>query len=289
MQGDRHDVDRPIHTLDRPIQDRPIRVVVFAGGPLLERGVRELVCLLDEHPEIQFLACICQSEGRSLRAVLRDLWRRRRILALPLLLIHMAKNVWRYLGHPRRELAMMRKLHRLSSHLHYVPNIHADEVLEHVRGLRPDLGLIYGSPILKPILFEIPVFGTLGIHHGKLPEYRGKKTTFWAIYSGERTAGVTIQRVNRGLDTGDVVQQGEVLIGHRSPRAVWNDLERLGLDLYVKAILEVRCGAACLRPRAGRNDRLYRDPGPGDILELWRRIFVRTVRDWYRCLTLWTL
>ena len=69
---------------------------------------------------------------------------------------------------------------------------------------------VCGAPILKPELFEIPAFGTLGIHHGRLPEYRGKKTTFWAIYNGDSTAGVTIQRINAGLDTGEIVCTGEV-------------------------------------------------------------------------------
>jgi methionyl-tRNA formyltransferase len=131
--------------------------------------------------------------------------------------------------------------------------------------------LIYGSPILKPALFEIPTYGTLGIHHGQVPQYRGKKTTFWAIYHGEPAAGVTIQKINAGLDTGQIVNSGQVLIGRRSYGTVWGEVLALGLDLYVEAILQVRAGTAVYRPQAGPKGKLYRDPKPADIVRFWLR------------------
>lgn len=249
---------------------RIIRVVLFGGGPTLERGVKEFICRLEAHPEIEFLGGFCQSAGQTFWAVVSDLWQRRRFLALPLLLVQIADEIGRFVTRPRTK-ELNKDIARLSDRIHYVPDIHAEGVLEDVRSLGPDLGLIYGSPILKPALFEIPTFGTLGIHHGKVPEYRGKKTTFWAIYNGEETAGVTIQKVNAGLDTGEIVKQGEVPIGHRSQGAIWNELEALGLDLYIQAILEVKTGTASYRPQLGKKGKLYQDPKLGDILKLWGR------------------
>jgi methionyl-tRNA formyltransferase len=98
----------------------------------------------------------------------------------------------------------------------------------------PDVGVIYGAPVLRQELFEIPRLGTLGIHHGRVPHYRGKKTTFWEIYNGERVAGVTIQRVNKGIDTGEIVRRGEVEIGNRGYTAVERDTEALGLSLFAR-------------------------------------------------------
>jgi methionyl-tRNA formyltransferase len=152
-----------------------------------------------------------------------------------------------------------------------VQDIHASSVIEQVRSIAPDLGLVYGSPILQPSLFQIPRFGTLGIHHGKLPEYRGKKTTFWALFKGAETAGVTIQRINEGVDTGDVVKQAEVPIRGRSFQAVWKDVELLGLDLYIQAILEVKQGIATYQRPTGKEGRLYRDPKLSDFLKFWWR------------------
>ncbi len=259
---------------------RPIHVVLFGGGPVLERGAKQFISRLDDHPEIEFLGGFCQSKAQSLGAVVRDLWRRRRLLALPLLLVQIVNSIGRFLSQPRNEAALNRQMARLADRIHFVPDIHAEEVLAQVRALSPDLGLIYGSPILKPILFEIPAFGTLGIHHGKLPEYRGKKTTFWAMFNGEKQAGVTIQKVNAGLDTGKIVKQGEVSISRRSLRAVWNELEKLGLDLYIQTIIEVKQGTASYQPQVGRKGKLYRDPKLGHILTFgWRQFKWRMSRS----------
>jgi folate-dependent phosphoribosylglycinamide formyltransferase PurN len=248
---------------------RQIRVVVFSGGPVLEHGVKQFMCLLEDHPEIEFLACICQSNDQSFRAIVADLWRRRGMLALPLLLIQTVEKVWRRLSSLQIENGLNAKVTALSERIYYVSDIHAEQVLDQVKGLELDLGLIYGSPILKPRLFEIPRFGTLGIHHGQVPQYRGKKTTFWAIYNGERTAGVTIQKVNAGLDTGEIAKTGAVPIGKRPLRAVWKDLEMLGLDLYIQTILEVKEGTANYQPQTRPKGKLYRDPSAKDIFNYW--------------------
>jgi methionyl-tRNA formyltransferase len=191
------------------------------------------------------------------------------MLALPLLLIQTVEKVWRRLSSLQIENGLNAKVTALSERIYYVSDIHAEQVLDQVKGLELDLGLIYGSPILKPRLFEIPRFGTLGIHHGQVPQYRGKKTTFWAIYNGERTAGVTIQKVNAGLDTGEIAKTGAVPIGKRPLRAVWKDLEMLGLDLYIQTILEVKEGTANYQPQTRPKGKLYRDPSAKDIFNYW--------------------
>lgn len=264
-------------SVDQIALDRPIRVVMFGSGPELNRDVKQFLGVLGEHPEIEFLGAFCQAQSQSSAAVFIDLWKRRRWLAFPLFAISIINRAMRFLLRPREEFILQRNLEKVSDRIHFVPNIHAQNVLEQVCALEPDLGLIYGSPILKPELFEIPRLGTLGIHHGKVPEYRGNKTTFWAMYNGERVAGVTIQKVNRGLDTGSVVKTGEVDAYGRSYLAVVHELETLGLDLYLQAILEVKHGTAEYKPQSGRKGKLYRNPKPGDFLKFWGRQIRRRV------------
>ena len=254
---------------------RPIRVVVFGGGPVLLYGIKQFICRLEAHPDIELTAVICQSPDPSFRGIVRDLWRRRGMLALPLLLMFYGGRLLRFLRRPGVEIKLRRQLARIAGRSEFVRDIHDPKVLAQVRALQADLGLIYGSPILKPALFEIPAYGTLGIHHGKMPEYRGKKTTFWAMFNGEASAGVTIQKVNAGLDTGEIVQQGEVAVKGRSLRSVWNELEALGLALYLQAILEIRQGTATYQPASGKKGKLYRDPGWRDILAFWRKQVMR--------------
>jgi hypothetical protein len=248
-----------------------MKVVVFSGGPTLEHGVRRFLARLDEHPDIELAGVYVQSAGQSLGWVVRDLWKRRRLVAIPLFAAWLGSALLANVRSPGRERRLRAALLRLGGRLRYVPDIHAPEVIEAVRALAPDLGLVYGAPILRPELFELPRLGTLGIHHGRVPQYRGKKTTFWEMYHGEPSAGVTIQLINRGLDTGHIVKEGVVPIGSRSRAAVWRDVERLGLDLYVEAILRMRDGTAAPRPQEGPKGPLFRDPPLRLVLALWWR------------------
>jgi methionyl-tRNA formyltransferase len=100
------------------------------------------------------------------------------------------------------------------------------------------------------------------------------------MYHGEKTAGVTIQRVNAGLDTGDVVRAGEVPIGRRSLHTVWQELEALGFDLYLQAIVDVKRGTAHYRPQLGKKGPLYHDPTASDILKFQCRQLRRRLRKY---------
>jgi len=255
-----------------PIDDlgRPIRVVLF-GGAFLEPAALEFLARLHEHPEVEFLGGFCQSRGFGLRHVVADVVRRRRLLAPAVLGVAAAHALARAVCRPRATVALWRRVRKPLSRLVCVTNIHAPVVLERVRALAPDIGVAYGAPILKPHLFEIPAFGTLGIHHGKLPEYRGKKTTFWAMVNGEVTAGVAIQRINAGLDTGEVVRAGEVTTAGKRYGRVDAEVQALGVSLYLDAILDVKRGRAVCRPQSGGDSVLYRQPHARDILRLWWR------------------
>ncbi len=56
--------------------------------------------------------------------------------------------------------------------------------------------------ILRENILEIPPFGVLSYHHGNMRYYRGQPSFFWELYNGENEIGVTIQKLNIGLDKG---------------------------------------------------------------------------------------
>jgi hypothetical protein len=55
-------------------------------------------------------------------------------------------------------------------------------------------------------------------------------------------------------------------------------LRRLGLDLYLQAVLDVRDGTAVFRPQVAGTSGLYRDPSTTDILRFWWRYFARLIK-----------
>ncbi|HUG01215.1 MAG TPA: PIG-L family deacetylase [Longimicrobiales bacterium] len=252
------------------------RVVVFASPFPLPAEWRFLA-RVDAHPDLELAGVLCLGSGTGRAARIADVWRRRGLLAAPLLLRD-AGAALAASGAPPADAVK-----RIRPRIRVVPDVHAPEVLGWVASLDADVGVVYGGPILKPALFGIPKRGTLGVHHGRLPEYRGKKTVFWAIANGEDAAGVTIQAINAGLDTGRVVRRGEVPIGRRSYREVSRRVQALGIDLLLDALLAgephpepggtpregpaVAAGAATSAP--------YRDPSIGDLLRLFLRRFRR--------------
>jgi len=255
--------------------DRPIRVVFF-GGTFLEYSARRFLSMLVTHPEVEFVGGVCQSPGFSLRHRVRETVRRRGAMAPVSLTVHLIQAALPVLLSPGRSRVIRRNTRRALDRILVVPDVHAPEVLQQVRAMEPDLGVIYGSPLLRPELFSIPRLGTLGIHHGTLPRYRGKKTTFWEVFNGEPAAGVAIQRVNAGLDAGEIVMQGEVPIGRRGVWGVERDVHELGMCLYMDAVLAVHRGTAVTRAQSpvGRMPP-YHDPHPLDVLVLGARRIAR--------------
>jgi folate-dependent phosphoribosylglycinamide formyltransferase PurN len=254
--------------------DRPIRVVFF-GGAYLQPGAQRFVAMLEANPEIDLVLGICEGPGSGLRYRLANLWRRRGLFAIPVLLADIADEFMAFLRQPRSWLALRRHLSHARPKIRCAADVHAQYVLDQLRAAVPDLGVIYGGPILRPAAFEIPRLGTLGIHHGRVPAYRGKKTTFWEMYNGESEAGITIQRVSAGLDMGDVVRNAAVPIGRKSYGRVWREVEERGCEAFIDAVLDMKHGRATLTPQSLPRGPLYRQPSAGDLLRFWLRRLLR--------------
>ena len=80
------------------------------------------------------------------------------------------------------------------------------EFRETLAAFEPDLAVVvaYGR-ILPPSLLELPPLGCINVHGSLLPKYRGAAPIQWAIINGETEVGVTIMRMDEGMDTGDIL------------------------------------------------------------------------------------
>jgi len=85
--------------------------------------------------------------------------------------------------------------------------------LNDVKHYDPDLFISVACPIVfKEDLIMIPKLGSINVHNALLPRYRGMLPSFWQLYCGEREAGITIHKIDKGIDTGDVIVQHSVPI-----------------------------------------------------------------------------
>ena len=82
------------------------------------------------------------------------------------------------------------------------------EEIEKLRQFPADLYVVaaFGQILSKEIL-DMPRLGCVNIHASLLPKYRGAAPIQWAILNGDDVTGVTIMRMDVGLDTGDMIMK----------------------------------------------------------------------------------
>jgi methionyl-tRNA formyltransferase len=137
----------------------------------------------------------------------------------------------------------------LASHprilVRHFASINGAEACAMVREQSADLGIALGSPILKEALFTLPRLGTINLHKGRLPDYRGMPPAFWELHRGETSVGCTVHQVEAGLDTGHVILERSVPVDRFSTvSGVQSKLHHVGVDLVCEAVAQVLAGNA---------------------------------------------
>lgn len=123
--------------------------------------------------------------------------------------------------------------------------IRRPEIVDELRGLSPDIMVVVGyGQIIPQSIIDIPPLGILNVHASLLPEYRGAAPIQWAIADGKRTTGVTIMKIDAGLDTGDMLLKSETEIGDSETAPELSArLSRDGARLLLRAIQGLRDGS----------------------------------------------
>jgi methionyl-tRNA formyltransferase len=163
-----------------------------------------------------------------------------------------------------------------------------EEFVRELRTLAPDLIVVaaYGQ-ILPPSILELPRFGCVNVHTSLLPKYRGAAPIQWAILEDETETGVTIMKMDPGLDTGDILSQERTPIRPEDNAESLHDrLAALGAKLLVKTIREFVDGKISPRPQpaegASYARKITKEDGLIDWTQparvLWNR--VRAFAPW---------
>jgi methionyl-tRNA formyltransferase len=94
--------------------------------------------------------------------------------------------------------------------VHFVDDYHSQESISLMRAANPGLGVVFGANILKESVFKIPRLGSINLHQGLAPYYRGGPPVFWELFNGERELGLTVHFVEAKVDSGDIVMRTTV-------------------------------------------------------------------------------
>jgi methionyl-tRNA formyltransferase len=147
------------------------------------------------------------------------------------------------------------------------------DALARLREARPDVLVVaaYGM-ILPPAILEAAPHGALNIHASLLPRWRGAAPIQRAILAGDRETGITITRMDAGLDTGPMLMQQATPIGPEDDAGSLHDrLAALGAQMMVEALVRLERGA------------LKGDPQPAEGATYAAKIRREdTVLDWGR-------
>lgn len=119
----------------------------------------------------------------------------------------------------------------------YTPDSLKDEgFINALIGLNADLFAVIAFRILPQEVFSIPIYGTVNVHASLLPKFRGSAPIHRAIEAGETETGVTVFRIDKGVDTGNVIVALKLTIGdNETTPQLYERLSLLGADGLIQA------------------------------------------------------
>jgi methionyl-tRNA formyltransferase len=133
------------------------------------------------------------------------------------------------------------------------PGVRTPEVHAVLRDAAPDVAVVaaYGRILPRDIL-DLPPRGCVNVHGSLLPKYRGAAPIQWAVIRGEAETGVTVMRMDEGLDTGPILSVSATPVRTDDTAATLFDrLADLGAALLARTLPAVLDGTASATPQDG--------------------------------------
>jgi len=163
-----------------------------------------------------------------------------------------------------------------------------DEFHAQLAALQPDAIVVVGyGRIIPQWMIDLPRLGNLNLHASLLPRYRGAAPIQWAIANGESVTGVTIMRIDAGLDTGDILMQREMpILPDDTAETLAPRLAAVGADLMVETLRGLEDGNVRPTPQdhsqATLAPILKKEDGRMDFSRPARELFnrMRGFRPW---------
>ena len=122
--------------------------------------------------------------------------------------------------------------------------IRLEENVAFLRKYEADIFVVaaFGQILPKSIL-DMPKYGCVNVHASLLPKYRGAAPIQWAVINGDEVTGVTIMRMNEGIDTGDMIAKKTVRLAEdETGGSLFDKLAQVGAQLCVETMEMIEAG-----------------------------------------------
>lgn len=129
--------------------------------------------------------------------------------------------------------------------------IRLEENVEFLRKYEADIFVVaaFGQILPKSIL-DMPKYGCINVHASLLPKYRGAAPIQWAVINGDPVTGVTIQQMDIGVDTGDIIVAQELAISEdETGGGLFDKLAVVGAEACLEAMEQIANGTATRTPQ----------------------------------------
>jgi len=146
----------------------------------------------------------------------------------------------------QKDSPVKQETRRLRLPLFQSDDVSSTESIERLKDLEPDLFVVVAfGQILREELLAVPKRYAINIHGSLLPLYRGAAPVNWAIMRGEKETGVTIIRMNRYMDAGQIILKKKTDIGpDDNGITMGKKLSELGASLLLDALVLIEKGKA---------------------------------------------
>ncbi len=162
------------------------------------------------------------------------------------------------------------------------------EIAEEVRELEPDVVVVasYGE-ILSQEFLDIPKYGCVNLHASLLPELRGASPVQNAIIQDKKETGVTLMKMDAGLDTGDIISQVSIEIKPiDTTQTLLEKLSKLGAQLLTKDLPDWISGELTALPQNPKEATLCQIIDREDGHIIWLKTS-QEIYNYYRALSVW--
>jgi methionyl-tRNA formyltransferase len=121
----------------------------------------------------------------------------------------------------------------------------SSDIAEVIRrdGIELVIAISYGK-LLKKEALDAPTYGWLNLHFSKLPKFRGAAPVQRAILSGESITGITVFKLDEGMDTGPIYLQTDFILESLNAAQALNEMSILGASLIMETLKMIRQGKA---------------------------------------------
>ena len=140
-----------------------------------------------------------------------------------------------------------------------------DEVKKVIENIKPEIVITIAYGRIIPLeLLEVPKSGWINVHFSLLPRWRGAAPVQWAILTGDKQTGITVFKLDKGMDTGPVyLEQVTPINDNENSDELLKRLSQIGSDLVIKSLKLISDGVIpkpqasngiTLAPKISKND-----------------------------------